>query len=231
MKTVLASSRRASSAASDLRSVSGRPRSLGIILKSALSRALFNIIPSDLGRPLTDLKSLAADDALLDDAKTVFRSLAPLESEIQGQSGHWFVRRIMPYRASNEKTEGVVITYEDVTERRRTAGALTAAMRQAELASVAKSRFLAAASHDLRQPLQTLSLLQGILLKSTESARAHQLVERMGETLHAEISFFPVHQILGRLAEEFRYQAVAQGLQLRLVPCGLWLDSDPTLLE
>src|SRR5277367_3298800 len=48
------------------------------------TRALFNIIPSDLGRPLTDLKSLAADDALLDDAKTVFRSLAPLESEIQG---------------------------------------------------------------------------------------------------------------------------------------------------
>src|SRR5208337_4942569 len=51
----------------------------------------------------------------------------PVEREIQGQSGHWFVRRIMPYRASDEKTEGVVITYEDVTERRRTADALSAA--------------------------------------------------------------------------------------------------------
>ena len=38
------------------------------------TRALFNVIPSDVGRPLTDLKSLAADDALLDDAETVFRS-------------------------------------------------------------------------------------------------------------------------------------------------------------
>ena len=37
------------------------------------TRALFNIIPSDVGRPLTDLKSLAADDALLDDAQTVFK--------------------------------------------------------------------------------------------------------------------------------------------------------------
>ena len=37
------------------------------------TRALFNVIPSDVGRPLTDLKSLAADDALLDDAETVFR--------------------------------------------------------------------------------------------------------------------------------------------------------------
>ena len=37
------------------------------------TRALFNVIPSDVGRPLTDLKSLAADDALLDDAQTVFK--------------------------------------------------------------------------------------------------------------------------------------------------------------
>ena len=102
------------------------------------TRALFNVIPSDVGRPLTDLKSLATDDALLDDAETVLRSQTPVEREIQGQSGHWFVRRIMPYRASDEKTEGVVITYEDVTERRRTAEALSAAKRQAELASIAK---------------------------------------------------------------------------------------------
>ena len=138
------------------------------------TRALFNVIPSDVGRPLTDLKSLAADDALLDDAQTVFRSQTPLEREIQGQSDHWFVRRIMPYRASDDKTEGVVITYEDVTERRRTAEALSAAKRQAELASLAKSRFLAAASHDLRQPLQTLALLQGLLAKKVVGEKAQK---------------------------------------------------------
>src|SRR5271165_3678320 len=81
-------------------------------------KALFNVIPSDVGRPLTDLKSLAADDALLDDAETVLKRQTPVKREIQGQSGAWFVRRIMPYRASDQKTEGVVITYEDVTERR-----------------------------------------------------------------------------------------------------------------
>ena len=91
----------------------------------------------------------------------------------------------MPYRASDEKTEGVVITYEDVTERRRTAEALTAAKRQAELASVAKSRFLAAASHDLRQPLQTLALLQGLLAKKVVGEKAQKLVGRIDEALSA----------------------------------------------
>ena len=135
------------------------------------TRALFNVIPSDVGRPLTDLKSLAADEALVEDAQSVLKTQTPVEREIEGQSSAWFIRRIMPYRASDEKTEGVVITYEDITERRRTADALTAAKRQAELASIAKTRFLAAASHDLRQPLQTLSLLQGLLEKRWRGKR------------------------------------------------------------
>ena len=216
------------------------------------TRALFNIIPGDLGRPLTDLKSLAADDALVDDAETVFRSQTPVEREIQGQSGHWFVRRIMPYRASDEKTEGVVITYEDVTERRRTAGALTAAKRQAELASVAKSRFLAAASHDLRQPLQTLALLQGLLAKKVVGEKAQKLVGGIDEALGAmtgmlntlldinqievgavkpEIADVPVNELFDRLREELSYHAQAAGLALRMVPCALSVRSDRRLLE
>ena len=216
------------------------------------TRALFNVIPSDVGRPLTDLKSLAADDALLDDAQTVFRSQTPLEREIQGRSGHWFVRRIMPYRASDQKTEGVVITYEDVTERRRTADALSVAKRQAELASIAKSRFLAAASHDLRQPLQTLILLQGLLAKKVVGERKQKLVGRIDEALGAmtgmlntlldinqievgavkpEIVDVPMNELFDRLREELIYHAQAAGLGFRVMPCTLSIRSDPRLLE
>ena len=216
------------------------------------TRALFNVIPSDVGRPLTDLKSLAADDALLDDAQTVFRSQTPLEREIQGRSGHWFVRRIMPYRASDDKTEGVVITYEDVTERRRTADALSVAKRQAELASIAKSRFLAAASHDLRQPLQTLILLQGLLAKKVVGERKQKLVGRIDEALgamtgmlntlldinqievgavKAETADFPVNDLLDQLKDELTYHAQAAGLGFRVMPCTLSIRSDRRLLE
>jgi two-component system CheB/CheR fusion protein len=216
------------------------------------TKALFNVIPSDVGRPLTDLKSLAADDALLDDARKVLKSQTPVEREIQGQSGYWFIRRILPYRTSDEKTEGVVITFEDVTERRRTADALTAAKRQAELATIAKSRFLAAASHDLRQPLQTLALLQGLLAKKVEGDKAQSLVGRIDEALSAmtgmlntlldinqievgavkaDLADISVNELFDRLRDELTYHAQAAGLALRVLPCAQFVRSDPRLLE
>jgi two-component system CheB/CheR fusion protein len=216
------------------------------------TKALFNVIPGDVGRPLTDLKSLAADDALLDDARKVLKSQTPVEREVEGQSGYWFIRRILPYRTSDEKTEGVVITFEDVTERRRTADALTAAKRQAELATMAKSRFLAAASHDLRQPLQTLALLQGLLAKKVEGDKAQSLVGRIDEALNAmtgmlntlldinqievgavkaETADISVNELFDRLRDELTYHAQAAGLALRVMPCALNVRSDPRLLE
>ena len=79
------------------------------------TRALFNVIPGDVGRPLADLRSLAADDALLTDARTVLQTLAPIEREIEARTGSWYVRRILPYRTQDNRVEGVVITFSDIT--------------------------------------------------------------------------------------------------------------------
>jgi two-component system, chemotaxis family, CheB/CheR fusion protein len=217
-----------------------------------ITKALFSVIPSDVGRPLTDLKSLAYDDGLLDDARLVLKTQTPLELEIQGQGGAWFVRRIMPYRASDEETEGVVITYEDVTERRHTADVLVTAKRQAESANLAKTRFLAAASHDLRQPLQTLALLQALLAKTVVGEKAQQLIERVDDALGAmtgmlntlldinqievgsvkpEIADFAVNDLFDHLREELTYHAQAAGLAFRVAPCAISIRSDQRLLE
>jgi two-component system CheB/CheR fusion protein len=216
------------------------------------TKALFNVIPGDVGRPLTDLKSLAADADLVPDARKVLQNQAPIEREIQSQDGAWFTRRILPYRTRDKKTEGVVITFEDVTERRRAAEALRAAKREAELASVAKSRFLAAASHDLRQPLQTLILLQGLLAKRVVGEKKQKLVGSIDEALGAMTSMlntlldinrievgaveaesvdFPVNKLLDRLRDELTYHAQASGLTLRVMPCARSIHSDPRLLE
>ena len=110
---------------------------------------------------MADLRSLAGDDELLGDAKKVLDVHHPAEREIKTENGSWYLRRILPYRTRENRVEGIVITFEDVTERRNVAQSLADAKRKADLASVAKSRFLAAASHDLRQPLQTLTLVAG----------------------------------------------------------------------
>lgn len=225
---------------------------LNIRFFTPATKLLFNVIPGDIGRPLADLSSLAVDGALPTDARTVLRTLAPIEREIEAHAGAWYIRRVMPYRTLNGGVEGVVITFVDITERRLTAEALEVAKRQAQLANVAKSRFLAAASHDLRQPLQTLALLQGLLAKKLKGENEQKLITRFDETLsamsamlnalldineieagtvRAEMVTFPLRDLFDRLREEFGYRAHSQRLEFRVVPCGLSIHSDPVLLE
>jgi two-component system CheB/CheR fusion protein len=203
---------------------------LNIRFFTPATKSLFSVISSDVGRPLADLKSLATDDSLLADAGAVLRTQAPVELEIETQGGACYIRRITPYRTQDNGIEGVVITFIDITERRRASDALRVAKQQAELASIAKSRFLAAASHDLRQPLQTLALLQGLLATVVEGDKAKQLVARLDETLvamsgmlntlldinqidagivHPEIVSFPISDLLDRLRGEFTYHTLS----------------------
>jgi FixJ family two-component response regulator len=158
---------------------------LNIRFFTPATRTLFDIIPGDVGRPLAGLDLLAADAALLSDARTVLQTLAPLEREIEARSGAWYIRRILPYRTEDDGVQGVVITFADITDRRHTLDELEAAKRLAQLASAAKSRSLDIASHDLRQPLQTLTLIQGLLAKTVEGDRAHELLGRFDEALDA----------------------------------------------
>lgn len=213
---------------------------------------LFNLVPGDVGRPLADLRSLASDGDLLNDAAAVLRTPFPVEREVEARNGAWYIRRVLPYRTQDDRVAGVVITFTDITGRRHAADALGAAKRLAESATVAKSRFLAAASHDLRQPLQTLTLLQGLLETVVEGEKAHKLLARFDDTLramagmlnslldinqieagtvHATVVPFAIGGLLDRLRGEFDYHAQAQGLALRVVPCGLSVESDPHLLE
>ena len=225
---------------------------LNIRFFTPATRSIFSILPGDIGRPLADLSPLTSDADLATDARTVLHTFTPIEREIGAGTGLWYIRRILPYRTQDDAVEGVVITFTDITEQRHIADALKAAERQAQLANLAKSRFLAAASHDLRQPLQTLALVQGLLAKTVEGEKAQKLVGRLDETLaaisgmlntlldinqieagtvRAEFVVFPIKDLLVRLSGEFAYHAEAKRLALHVVASGLSVRSDPRLLE
>jgi two-component system CheB/CheR fusion protein len=350
---------------------------LNIRFFTPAAKSLFRIIATDIGRPLSDLTLLAADATLLADARAVLTSVAPLGREIEAENGAWYVRRILPYRTQDNRVEGVVITFadisemkaaereiqaaraysdsiintireplvvlddqlrlvsanrsfyrtfalrpgeavgkplgsviaddfgaaglraflervqiepshvedyeievelpvlgqrflllnarklregplgerkillavDDVTERRHAAEALEAAKREAEQANLGKSRFLAAASHDLRQPLQTLTFLQGILAKRVTDETVLGLVNRLEDTVNAmsgmldtlldinqleagivrrENVDFPIDDVLDQMRGEFVHHDPA--VHWCVVSSSLYVRSDPRLL-
>ncbi len=76
---------------------------------------LIKLIPSDVGRPITDLASALVYPELPADAQEVLRSLVPIEKEVATQDGRWFKGRLMPYRTFDDKIDGVVITFMEIT--------------------------------------------------------------------------------------------------------------------
>jgi signal transduction histidine kinase/CheY-like chemotaxis protein len=123
---------------------------------------------------------------------------------------------------------------------------------QLELANLAKSRFLAAASHDLRQPLHALGLFVAQLRTRLDMPDRDRIVERidaaiagMNELFNAlldiskldagvltrDLKEFPIQHLLDRLETTFASAAREKALQLRVVPCPSWVRSDPILLE
>jgi len=87
---------------------------------------LIKLIPSDVGRPITDLASDLLYPELTSDAHEVLRKLGFTEKPINTTDGRWFSVRIMPYRTLDDRIDGVVITLADIT----TAKKLEARLRE-----------------------------------------------------------------------------------------------------
>ncbi|GEO82929.1 PAS domain-containing hybrid sensor histidine kinase/response regulator [Pararhodospirillum oryzae] len=145
-----------------------------------------------------------------------------------------------------------VLQIRDVTQEHRVDERLRAAKDEAERASRAKTRFLAAASHDLRQPLQALAMFIAVLAGRETDSRNRALIERIEKTTEAltgllntlldisrldaglmrcEPRDVPLGPLLARLVEEVQPLAAGRGLEMRWVPTRLAAHADPALVE
>jgi two-component system, sensor histidine kinase len=152
-------------------------------------------------------------------------------------------------------THSLAIRYENVDlidELTAQSRAAESARALAETANRAKSQFLAAASHDLRQPLHAMGLFSAALSARTRDPEMKPLAASIQASVEALETLFgqlldlsrldagalqperceiPLGPLFARLEADFAAQAVACGLALRVVPTAWGVDSDPVLLE
>lgn len=145
----------------------------------------------------------------------------------------------------------VAAAIRDVTDRMRVEHEIREARAAADRANLGKSRFLATASHDLRQPLQALALLNGTLRRLVEDGGAREVLEQQEEAVAAmsrllnalldisklesgairpDITDFKVALLLEELRREFAGLAANKGLELIVEPTNARVRSDAALI-
>ncbi|MDB6140565.1 MAG: putative histidine kinase, hybrid, partial [Verrucomicrobiaceae bacterium] len=93
-------------------------RDLCITRYTPTAVSLFNLIPTDIGRPLSDLKHRLDYPELELDARHVIETLKSSEREICDSTQHWYIARMLPYRTLDDRIAGVVITFLEITARK-----------------------------------------------------------------------------------------------------------------
>ncbi|HEY3913087.1 MAG TPA: chemotaxis protein CheB [Verrucomicrobiae bacterium] len=98
-------------------------RDLQIMRYTPSATRIFHLIPGDVGRPLAHLKHKLEYPDLIAEAEHVLATLVPIEREVRA-NGQWYFARLQPYRTAEDHIAGLVLTFVDVTERKRADEAL-----------------------------------------------------------------------------------------------------------
>jgi two-component system CheB/CheR fusion protein len=91
-------------------------RGFRVNLFSPATAEIFNLLPSDLGRPLTDITSKLDYGDLLRDVETVLENLQAVQREVRTREGAVYRMTVLPYRTSEDLISGVVVTFVDITK-------------------------------------------------------------------------------------------------------------------
>jgi two-component system CheB/CheR fusion protein len=127
---------------------------------------IIKLITGDVGRPITDLASDLLYPELPADAREVLRKLGFVEKPVNARDGRWFTVRIMPYRTLDDRIDGVVITFADIT----TAKTLEAQLREKH---EILEKFVAKQSRKTEKPKDKVRVKAGGRKRSPANAGNH----------------------------------------------------------
>ena len=153
----------------------------------------------------------------------------------------------------NDMAASLQASHENLQERiTESTHQLTKQKEEAERANIAKSRFMAAASHDLRQPMHALGLFVGALVERIQFPEVKAIVKNIEASVTAmdgllnalldisrldagflqpTLEAFPIQTLLDSLRIEFSLQALEKGLKFKVLPSSAVVKSDPVLLK
>jgi len=177
------------------------------------------------------------------------RALADSHADLEAKVVH----RTSQLQATTQQVQKQATQLSDLNT--ALAGSLEEAQRRkedAERANAAKSRFLAVASHDLRQPMHAISLLVGLLSEKVHASEHSHIVEKVQGSVDAmeglfntlldiskldagsvtpNVEDFPIEALLDRVKVSFETVAAHKGLSLQIDSCSALVRSDAALLE
>ena len=122
---------------------------------------LFSITQSDEGRPITDFAHRLQYDNLVKDARAVLADLMPLRRQVRSRDGRWYDMRLRPYRTADDKIDGVVITFVDISERHVAEAAVLAGEGRQRL-------LLSELTHRVRNSLAVIQAIARHTLRSDQ---------------------------------------------------------------
>jgi two-component system CheB/CheR fusion protein len=94
-------------------------RGLRVKLSTPRAADIFNLLPTDIGRRLSDITSLLREEPLQEEMQQVLDKLKTVQREVQTRDERWYLMRILPYRTTDDRIDGVAMTFHDISARRR----------------------------------------------------------------------------------------------------------------
>ena len=94
-------------------------RNRRVKLFTPAANEIFNFIPADIGRTLSDITHKLKDENLMADVETVLDKLQPIEREVKTENGDIFLMQITPYRTSEDRINGTVVAFVNITQSKR----------------------------------------------------------------------------------------------------------------